>query len=76
MTYNDFFHAYVMECVDFQLPNDELFSVENLCATCAHNFGDAINGDCYFWECINTVAHDDKGNGIICSCDGYEKMEV
>ena len=72
MAYNDFFHAYVMECVDFQLSNDELFSVENLCATCANNFGDAVNGDCYFWTCINTVAHDDKGNGIICSCSAYE----
>ena len=27
----------------------------------------------YFWMDINTVAHDDKGNNIICSCDSYNK---
>ena len=53
--------------------NEILYSVENLCATCVNNFGDAVNSDCYFWTCINTVAHDDKGNGIICSCSAYER---
>ena len=52
--------------------NEILYSVENLCATCAHNFHSEYGDDCYFWECINTVAHDDKGNGIICSCSAYE----
>ena len=28
MTYEDDFHAYIMECVDFTLPNDILFSVD------------------------------------------------
>ena len=69
---NDYFYDYVMECVDLQGNNEELFSVQHLCATCANNFGDAVNPDCYCWTCINTTAHDDKGNNIICSCSAYE----
>ena len=53
--------------------NEILYSVENLCATCANNFGNEVDGDCYFWECINTVAHDDKGRNIVCSCSAYER---
>ena len=52
--------------------NEILYSVENLCATCANNFGNAVDGDCYFWMCINSCAHDDKGNNIITSCSAYE----
>ena len=76
MAYDDFFHAYIMECIDLQLPNDKLFSVENLCATCCHNFGNEVDADCYCWMDINTTAHDDKGNNIICSCSAYEKKGV
>lgn len=54
--------------------NEMLYSVENLCATCAHNFGDAVDSDCYFYICIKSCAHDDKGNNIVCSCSAYENM--
>ena len=70
---NDYFYDYVMECIDLQGSNEELFSVENLCATCSNNFHSEYGDDCYCWMDINTVAHDDKGNGIICSCDSYNK---
>ena len=71
MAYDDDFHAYVMECVDFTLPNDILFSVENLCASCRNR---QHNDDCYFWSSIKQTAHDDKGNDIVCACDDYEKI--
>ena len=66
---NDYFYDYVMECVDLQGNNEELFSVQHLCDTCSNNLG---NNDCYFWRDINCCAHDDKGNNIICSCSAYE----
>lgn len=70
---NDYFYDYVMECIDLQGNNEELFSVENLCDTCSNNLHSEYGDDCYFLRDINTVAHDDKGNGIICSCDSYNK---
>ena len=71
MAYDDYFHAYIMECVDFTLPNDILFSVENLCASCRNS---QHNDDCYFWSSISKIAHDDRGNDIVCACDDYEKI--
>ena len=71
MAYDNDFHAYVMECVDLKAPEDILFSVENLCASCRNSQQDDC---CYFWSCIEQTAHDDKGNNIVCACSAYEKF--
>ena len=71
MTYDDYenFYGYVMKCVDLKAPNDILFSVENLCASCRNR---QDNDYCDFWSSIKQAAHDDKGNDIVCSCSAYE----
>ena len=70
---NDYFYEYVMECIDLQGSNEELFSVQHLCDTCSNNLHSECGDDCYFWMDIKSTAHDDKGNNIICSCDSYNK---
>ena len=53
---NDYFYNYVMECIDLQGSNEELFSVQYLCDTCINNFHKPSENKVWFrrfidWRC-------------------------